>query len=135
MNWKLLFLLSLLGLAMGLATVSLIGQNVEPIFWLIVFLFCAWMIARNAPGRLFLHGVCLGLLNCVWVTAAHAIFFHTYWDNHPQMAQMSHNMPWPDHPRRGMIIFGPVIGLASGVVIGLLTLLVNLIVRKKPATA
>jgi tetrahydromethanopterin S-methyltransferase subunit G len=34
-----------------------------------------------------------------------------------------------------MVVFGPVIGLASGVVIGLLTLLVHVILRKKLAAA
>ena len=135
MNWKLLLLLSLLGLAMGLATISLVGQRIEPACWLVVFVFCAWMIVRQSPGRFFLHGFVLGLLNCVWVTGAHVLFFNTYMANHPQMVEMSHKMPFPYHPKWGMLLMAPFVGIASGIVIGLITLLVKAIVGRKPAPA
>ena len=50
MNWKLIFQLSLFGLAMAIATVSLIPQNVEPIFWLVVVLLSAYLIAKKCTG-------------------------------------------------------------------------------------
>ena len=71
MNWKLIFLLSLFGLFMAVATVYFIPSNIEPFCWLAIFLFCAYMIARNTATSRFLHGLCLGLANCVWITAAH----------------------------------------------------------------
>jgi len=133
MNWKLLFSLSLLGLVMAVATLYWIGPRIEPLFWLIDFVFCAWMIVRRAPGRLFLHGFVLGLLNCVWVTAAHYIWYDTYMANHPQMADMMKNSPID--LRTMQLIVGPFIGAISGVVIGLITLLVGAIAGKKPAAA
>lgn len=48
MDWKLVLSLSLFGLAMGLATVFFIPSNIEPAFWLVIFLVCAYIIASNA---------------------------------------------------------------------------------------
>lgn len=133
MNWKLLITLSLLGLVMAIATVFWIGPRIEPLFWLIDFVFCGWMIARRAPGRLFLHGLVLGLLNCVWVIAAHAIWYDAYMTNHPQMVEMMKNSPIDG--RTMQFIAGPVIGVISGLVIGLITLLIGAITGKKPAAS
>lgn len=40
MDWKLIFQLSLFGLAMAVATVYVIPSNIEPVFWLVIFLIC-----------------------------------------------------------------------------------------------
>ena len=69
MNWKLVFQLSLFGLAMALATVFWIPSRLEPFFWLVIFLLSASLIATRAPSRPFLHGLLLGIANCVWITA------------------------------------------------------------------
>ncbi|MFM7022909.1 MAG: hypothetical protein ACKOXB_08015 [Flavobacteriales bacterium] len=63
MNWKLVLLLSLFGLFMGLSTVYFIPSNVEPFFWLAIFLFCAFIITRKAEGKYFLHGLMVSLAN------------------------------------------------------------------------
>jgi hypothetical protein len=60
MDWKLIFQLSLLGLAMGIATVFFIPPNVEPVVWLIIFLVCAYIIARRRPTGRLAHGLLLG---------------------------------------------------------------------------
>jgi hypothetical protein len=51
MDWKLIFGLSLFGLAMAIATVFVIPSNVEPIFWLAIFLVCAYLIFIGEVGR------------------------------------------------------------------------------------
>src|SRR5262249_48963111 len=106
MNWKLIFLLSLFGLAMGLGTVSLIPSTIEPICWLVVFLVSAFFVAKNAPGKYFLHGFFVSLVNCVWVTGAHAIFFYQYVAAHPEYMQAVNGSGLPEtllgHPRRLM---------------------------------
>jgi hypothetical protein len=132
MNWKLIFLLSLLGLAMAAATVSLIPQNIEWVFWLVIFIFSAWMIVRQAPGKFFTHGFVLGLANCVWIVAVHVAFVNAYLAAHPDMAKMSF---LPYHPRWSMIIVGPLIGAVSGVVIGLIAILIAAILKKRPIPA
>ena len=74
-NWKLIVQLSLFGLAMAFATVFIVPSNVEPWLWLFIFLICAYLIAKHAPGRHFLHGLMLGVANSVWITAVHILLF------------------------------------------------------------
>jgi len=119
MNWKLIFALSLFGAAMSVATVFVIPSNVEPLFWLVIFVICALVIARRAPGKFFLHGFLVSLLNGVWITAAHILLYRTYLANHPREAAMTAKMPFPDSPRLMMALTGPVIAAISGLVLGL----------------
>src|SRR6266480_402246 len=104
MNWKLIGLLSLFGLAMALGTVSFIPSNVEPMLWLPIFLITAWVIATRAPRRVFLHGLLLGLANCVWITAAHILLLERYLGAHPREAAMIEATAMPGSPRLMMAV-------------------------------
>ena len=134
MNWKLIFQLSLFGLAMGILTVFVIPSSIEPFAWLAVFLISAYLIATRAPGRFFSHGVLVGIANSLWVTAAHVLLFRTYMDNHPREAAMMFRMPMYRHPRLLMVLTGPCIGLLSGIVLGLLAVLAYklFVARRRP---
>jgi hypothetical protein len=118
-DWKLIFQLSLFGLAMGIATVFFIPSNIEPVFWVVIFAVCAYIIAKRLVARHFLHGLLLGLANSVWITASHILLFSRYIANHPREAAMMTSMPLPDSPRVMMALTGPIIGLVSGLVLGL----------------
>jgi hypothetical protein len=135
MNWKLIFQLSLFGLAMGIATVYLIPSKIEPAFWLVIFLISAYAIAKRSPGKHFLHGLLLGLANSVWITAAHVLLFDTYIARHAQEAAMMQSMPLPASPRLIMALTGPVFGLISGVVLGLFALVAGRLVKNSSAPA
>lgn len=136
MNRKLIGQLSLFGLAMGLATVFWIPSNVEPLFWLVVLGLSAYLIATGSAGRHFLHGLLVGLANSVWVTAWHILLFDRYLANHPREAAMMTSLPLPDSPRLMMGLVGPVIGLVSGLILGLFAIGAGKLVaaRRKPAT-
>ena len=129
MNWKLIIQLSMFGLAMGLATVVFIPSTIEPVIWLVIFLLGAYLIARQCPSKRFLHGLILGMANSVWITAAHALFFHQYIAAHAREAEMMKAMPWPDAPRVMMILTGPVIGILSGAVIGMFAAIAGRLVK------
>jgi hypothetical protein len=135
MNWKLIFQLSIFGLIMAFATVSLIPENIEFAFWLIVFIFCAYIIAKVCTGSYFLHGFLVSIVNCVWVTGAHMIFHASYMAHHPSMAASYDNVPasLKIHPRLGMIIVGACAGIISGLVLGLFAFIASKIVKKKAA--
>jgi len=133
MNWKLIFQLSLFGLAMGVATVFLIPSKIEPAFWLVIFLICAYLIAKRSPGMHFLHGLLLGLANSVWITAAHVLLFGAYIARHAQEAAMMQSMPMPGSPRLMMTLTGPVIGIISGIVLGLFALVAGNLVKSPSA--
>ena len=130
LNGKLILALSMFGLAMGIATVFVIPSNIEPIFWLAIFVVCAYVIAKRAPGKLFLHGFLVSLVNCVWITGAHIALFDSYLARHANEAAMMAKMPMPDSPRLMMLLTGPVIGLISGVVLGLFSFVAGKLVQK-----
>jgi hypothetical protein len=130
MKWKLIFLLSLFGLAMAFATVFWIPLKFEPVFWLVIFIICAYLIAKNCTDRYFLHGFLVGLANCIWITGIHAFYFHTYMTNHPGMAQQMADMPMANHPLRMMALTSPVVGIVSGLVLGLFAFLATKLVKK-----
>lgn len=135
MNWKLDFQLSVFGLIMAFATISLIPEAIEPWFWLGIFLFCAYVIAKVCTGKYFLNGFCVSLVNCIWITGAHIIFYSSYIANHPSVYKMSQEHPmFPNHPRLAMLVTGPFFGIASGLVLGLFAFIASKIVTKKPAT-
>ena len=131
MNYKLIFQLSLFGLAMAIATVFWIPSNIEPVFWLVIFIICAYSIALKTSGRYFLTGFLVSIVNCVWITSAHILFLHTYLANHAQEAEMMAKMPMSDSPRLMMLITGPVVGVISGLVLGLFAYIGSRIMQKK----
>jgi len=134
MDWKLVFGLSLFGLAMAIATVFFIPSNIEPLFWLAIFVICAVIIARSLPARHFLHGLMIGIVNSVWVTAAHIVFLNTYLANHAKEAAMMQTMPMPGSPRLMMALTGPVVGVISGIVLGLFAWIASKFTRPRVAT-
>jgi hypothetical protein len=60
----------------------------------------------------------VGIVSGVWVTSAHIIFFDRYITDHAKEAAMTKATPLPDSPRLMTALDGPVIGIASGVVLG-----------------
>ena len=131
MNYKLIFQLSLFGLAMALATVFWIPSNVEPVFWLLIFIVCAYFIALKSSGKYFMTGFMVSIFNCVWIIAGHIIFYHAYLANHTQEAEMMTKMPLPDSPRLMMLMTGPIIGIISGLILGLFAFIASKIMQKK----
>jgi uncharacterized membrane protein len=131
MHWKLIFQLSLFGLAMGIATVFVIPSKIEPAFWLVIFLYCAYAIAKGSAGAglHFLHGLLLGIANSVWITASHILFYDAYIARHAQEAAMMQNPALPFSGRAMMAIVGPVVGLISGVILGIFALIAGKLVK------
>ena len=130
MSSSLILKLSMFGLVMGVASVFWIPPNAEPFFWLPIFLICAYVIGRTAK-KPFLTGVLLGLANSVWITAAHILLSSEYLERHAREAAMMRTMPIPNSPRLMMAMMGPIIGLVSGVIIGLLALLASKLAKPK----
>jgi uncharacterized membrane protein len=123
LNWRLIFLLSLFGLAMGFATVYFIPMMVEPFIWLAIFLICAYIIAKQAPGKYFLHGFLVCLLNCVWITTTHYVLFDDYMSFHKELSP-------EENTRMGALIMGPAIGIVSGLVLGLFSWIAARVMHK-----
>ncbi len=135
MNWKLIFGLSLFGLAMAFATVSLITSNIEPICWLAIFLICAYLIAKNAPGKYFLHGLLVSIVNCIWVTGVHIMQSGAYMANHAKEVEgyTKMNTQFGLSVTQSMLAIGPFVGIFSGIVLGLFAIIASKIFKKQPA--
>lgn len=136
MNLKLILQLSLFGVIMAIATISLIPEKFEPIFWLVIFVFCAYVIAKAAPGKYFWHGFLVSIFNSVWLTAAHVICFNSYNAHHPDMAKMTEKMGYfTTHPRMFMLLSGIPFGICFGLVLGLFAFIASKLVKPNPAKA
>jgi hypothetical protein len=130
MNRKLIFQLSLFGLAMAIATVFWIPPGAEPGFWLLIFIFSAYLIAKRCHSKYFFHGFLVSLLNSVWITAFHILFFSTYVSNHPGEYEMMSSLPSPYSPRVTMLLIGPGFGVAFGIILGIFSFVASRIVKK-----
>jgi LytS/YehU family sensor histidine kinase len=128
MNWKLIFVLSLLAIPMAFATVYYIPQNLEPVFWGAIFLACAFTVAKVATRKHFLHGFMVSIFNCVWITAIHFILFDAYYANHPNLGDMK--QVTPETMRYAGLVIGPVIGIISGLVLGLFSFVAAKILKR-----
>lgn len=128
LNWKLIIRMSAFGLAMAIGTVWWIPGNIELVIWLGIFVYCAYMVAQQAPGKHFLHGFLISMVNCIWVTSAHIIFFEDYAASHPEAMEVSAKMT--THPRMMMAIMGPIFGAVMGLVLGLFCFIAAKIARK-----
>jgi hypothetical protein len=131
MNWKLILLLSLFGLAMAIATVFYIPSSIEPFFWLAIFAVCAILIAKYCTEKYFLTGLFVSLANAVWITSAHILFYDTYLTNHVHEVANMERLQIHLGPKILMLITGPVIGLISGLVLGLFAFIASKIVNKQ----
>jgi membrane protein implicated in regulation of membrane protease activity len=126
MNLKLLLQLSVFGLIMAFGTISLIPENMEPVFWVLIFIFCAVVIAKACPGRYFWHGFLLSLINSVLITTVHTLYYDKYLAHHPNMASFELGR----HPRVMLILMAPVFGIAFGLIQGLFAFSASKFVKK-----
>jgi hypothetical protein len=129
-NWKLIFQLSLFGLLMAFGTVSLIPSDSEPYFWGVIFLVSAIIIARKCEGGYFINGLLVSIVNSIWITIIHVFFIHVYKTNHPEIVALTKQFAIYGHPRITMMLMGPVFGIISGLVLGTLSFIVSLFMRK-----
>lgn len=134
MNWRLVVQLSLFGLAMAIATVFVIPSNIEPFFWLVIFVISAWVIAKRSPGKYFLHGLSVSLVSSLWITATHVLLFDSYIARHEEEARMMATMQLPVTPRMLMALSGPIIGVVTGIILGLFAVIASKLVRKQSGT-
>lgn len=130
MNKKLILELSGFGFFMAFATIFFISPQIEPFIWLIIFVFCAWMIAKKCKEELFLHGLLVSMLNSVWITITQILFYKTYLESHLDIAALANNFGMEDSPRKMMLILGPFLGIISGLVLGFFSIIAGKLLKK-----
>ena len=120
MDRKLAGMLSVAGIVMGIASVMGWTQHREGVLWLVIAIASAFVIAREAPGKYFLHGLWTGLLAGIASALIQLAMYSTYLANNPDSAAQIQTMPANWNPRVLLLIFAPLIGLLNGLVIGFL---------------
>ena len=137
MNWKLIFGLSLLGLAMAFATVYVIPNNIAIFLWIAIYIFCAFVIAKQTfdarkPARKYWHAVAVGYLFCIYVGTVHFIFFDMYVAFQPKVLEVlkKHN-----DTRTSLLVMNIVFGFMLAKVLAVLTFFAGLILKKIKPTA
>src|ERR1700722_6419913 len=92
MNWKLILALSLFGLAMAYITLSWNAPRLEQFIWLLIFLLCAWIIAKNAGRSYFLHGFLISIVSNTLETWVHIKLADAYLTHHTDKAAICARM-------------------------------------------
>ena len=115
---------------MSIATVYVIPSKIEPLFWLAIFIVSAIIIAKQCTGKYFLNGFLTSLMNCVWITGVHVLLFNAYIARHAEEAKMMSGMAMATHPRLMMLITGPIVGIVSGLVLGLFAFIASKLIKK-----
>ena len=132
MNWRLILSLSLLGIALGIASVFGFTSGREWLAWLFIGVYSAWKFSTRSHEELFLHGFYLGILVGCFSSVIQAIFISPYLANNPRMVEALNALPQGLHPAAVVLIMGPIIGTVSGVVFGVLAVVVGKLVRRNP---
>jgi hypothetical protein len=118
MKKKLIFQLSFFGLFMAIARIFWFPWNIELLFWLLIFILCAIVIAKKCSGKFFYHGFLISLLISIWLTIGQLVFYNKYISGHQQELDLISKLPDTYSPRIAMIIVGPFFGVMIGIVLG-----------------
>lgn len=121
MNVRLVLLLSLFGPLVALATlVGLIHTGWESAVWAVVSVVCAGVLARQAPGKFFLHGFLTGFIAGAVAPLIQALFINQYLAYNPRATDALKSMPGVS-PAVLVVIAAPLWAAVVGAATGLLT--------------
>lgn len=118
MNWVLVGLLSVPGAMMGLLSVRGHTRGIEPYLWVVLGVFASLVVSRTSGGRMFLHGLAVGIAWGALNGVVAAALFDTYSRHNPEVvARFAARAGGP--PARLMFLMAaPVVGLVTGLVLG-----------------
>lgn len=123
MNWRLIFLLSLFGPALGTLTVlGLVPRGADRFVWAGVVGLCAFLVAKREPQRAVQHGAVIGFINGASSTAVQAFFVDTLTANNPWMVEAMAKQPPGFDFEFFVFMLVPFIGVAGGGMTALLAM-------------
>lgn len=124
MNWIIILLLSCFGLLMGMLAVKGYTHKIEPFLWLLFAVVSIIVVNTNIDERVFIHGLCIGLMWGILNGWTQAVFFKSYIANNPALKENFDKITFMP-ARLFPLLSGPVIGLISGLILGGLCFLVR----------
>lgn len=125
--------LSSSGVLMGIAATLGWTRGIEGLLWLGLGLLSALWLARRQPEQLFAHAFRIGLIASVLAAGVEVLFFPWYVQHYPEFIDPA-NQP-PIDPRLFLLFVSPLIGAASGAVLGFLTLIIDGLMHLRSALA
>lgn len=123
MNWKLVGLLSVLGVAMGVKAVLGLVQENERLFWITLAVLMGLILAQNRVPKPFLHGLLTGFLAGLVAMIIEAAFLPTYLANNPVIA--GEFTESASKSRLFLLLSSPAIGALYGLFVGSMTWLAS----------
>ena len=132
MNVRLVLMLSLFGPLVAIATLlGVIHTGWESAVWAVFAVVCAGVLARQAPGKFFLHGFLTGFIAGAVAPLIQALFINQYLAHNPRAADTMKSMPGVS-PAVLVVIAAPLWGAVVGVATGFLTWIWAKFTRPKP---
>ncbi len=132
MNWKIIILLTLIAVAVAVASVyGLVNTDYEIVYWLVLALASGFIIAKTCDRAPFMHGVVTGLLSGIFGSIVQAVMLNTYLMNNPGSLDGFKSLPIDLAPQYVILFSGPFFGIAYGIVIGLIAFFLKKISSKK----
>lgn len=135
MNWRLIGVISAMGVALGLVTLYVeFGQGVQIGISLAVAILFAVTLARFQPDRHFLHGFVAGLIYGTISSFLTGLMWETFLEHHPVTAERleetaSQVGDWIFQFGRYLSLFlAPLSGAVTGLILGLLAWIASKII-------
>lgn len=136
MNARLVVTLSLLGLLIGIGSVTgIIRSGIESVAWIGVCIVSAIAIIRVAPGRPFRHGFVTGFLGGVLSQLVQVLFFDRYLAFNTDATAGFQRLPPGLPPRIFVLLCSPFVAAFFGVLIGALAWAGARVLRKRTPAA
>ena len=121
MNYKFILPLLLFGVLMGFAAVKGLLSNLELMYWLFIYLVCGLVLAKTSSQKYFLNGFVLGICISIVASLIQILFFDEYLLNNSEVNMELNKLPSSSEPKTFFIMIAPIIGLISGLVLGVFT--------------
>lgn len=136
MNWKIITLLVLFVVALSIASLTgMINSDYIFIYMLVAAVISGIIIAKTCHRMVFMHGVVAGLLGGILGSVIQAIFFDAYLKNNPTSLDGFRNLTTSLEPIYVLLFSGPFIGIAYGIVVGIVAYVLHGIFRKSSQTS
>lgn len=132
LNWRIILLLSIFGPINGLIALRGVPSELaEKLIWMPAVLVSAWVLARFLREGHFANGAVIGFVAGATAKLIEGIFASTYWANNPWLAEALAGRPEDFHFQRYVLNLVPYVGVASGLIQGVLAHLASRVIAPR----
>ena len=126
MNFKAIFLVSIIGPVMGVLSIMGWIGDIEPLLWLAAMVIAVVFLKKNTQQYYLWHGVLSGVGWGIGSGLLLALFFDTYLKNNPEFVQSFQDVgQYTDQPQLIALGTSLITGLFSGALMGIALIIWN----------